>query len=186
MQVIDNILDFPCNSIYGFKGPNKSFYLFHSSNSLFELAKTLTDLRDGVHKSNILQEMYNARSLELVLCKEYSDNASPYTVRAEFTEYVEQLEKEGWENLRGEYKAGEFKLKAYVYTLPKTKTPLFYVIAESKRKENIVLGVFATIDEGKAWIANVYPNGTKGRIVPYYAENDLTQEYHKTHGVKLL
>ena len=187
MKQIDNILDFPSNSIYAFvDDSSKSIYASHSTNSLFEIAKILTDLNEGFHKCTALLDLYKANKLKLVVLKSYPIKTSQYTIRAEFTDLMEQLEKEGWNNLRGDYNAGEFKLKAYVYTLPKTKTPMFYVIAESKRKEKLVLGVFNSIDLGKEWISKTYPNGISGRIVPLFAANDETVNYHTTYGIKLL
>jgi hypothetical protein len=187
MQYIDYsvINEFPSNCLYGFiDEEGKSFYLFHSSNALLELAKQLTDLRDNIHKCLELQGLFNSNKLKLIVYKAYSPETSQYTVRAEYTIVVTNLETQGWKNMRGEYKAGEFKLKAYVYTLPKTKEPLFYVIAESKRKEKIVLGVFDTINDGKDWITAHFPS--KDMIVPVFADNDRTKAYHASNGVKLI
>lgn len=180
-----NIIDyFPNNCIYAFiDETNKEFYALHSSKALLELAKNITDLRDNTHSSEALLNRYKEGSLNIVVVKAFSDDVAPWSVRAEFGLAVSNLETQGYKNLRPDYKAGEFKLRAEILSFHYSPVPRFFVIAESKRKEKIVLGVFENIEEGKDWIKANFPD--KKKIIPMFAETPLTKKYHEEYGYKL-
>lgn len=177
----------PNNSLYAFVSEsNKAVYLCHSTCTIIEISKHLDELYQGTHRSSELQSFYNTpfTDLELRIIKEYPKDVVPVVLRAEYGVVLDDLVKDGHRNMRPDYSAGEFKVKSKVTTiLPWQGAVYMFVYAESKRRERIVLGVFKSVSEGKEWMDASFPN--KDRIVPVFADNELTQRFHKELGMKV-
>lgn len=182
--MLKELSNIPLSCIYAFiDHHNKLVYASHSSQSLVEIAKNVTDLKTNVHRSLDLQTVYNMGCVELEVLKGFSNDESHYIMRAEYSRLVADLETKGYRDLRPEYNAGEFKLKTQILTMAASPKPLYFVIAVSKRKEKLVLGIFDSIPVGKEWVALHFPNSD--RIVPVFHDNGLTKAYHAEFGFKL-
>ena len=176
----------PLISIYAFVSKkHKVIYASHSTSSITEVAKNIDELARGVHRSKELIDLYNdvSSDLELVILKRYKDNTSQYIPRAEYGFMIDKYKAMGYKDLREDYHAGEFRLKMQVLALHDSDTPLYFVIAESKRKERLVLAIFENIPEGKVWVEKHFPN--KERIIPVFHNNERTKAYHAEYGLKL-
>lgn len=185
MSMLPTLKSIPLISIYCFVSKaHNCVYICHSTSSVLEIAKNIDELARGVHKSRELCDMYaNDPTLELIVLKGYTADTSPYTVRAEHGFVVDDWVSRGYRNMRDDYNAGDFRLRPQVLTWPDSGLPLYFVIAESKRKERLVLGVFETIPEGKEWVESVFPD--KDRVIPVFHNNKRTKAYHAEFGLKL-
>lgn len=184
MQIDLNFLrEIPDNSVYAFIA-GKELYAAHSSQSLLEIVKTISELKDGLFRKPSIQQAWNDDKLELKILKSFKPDVSHYVVRAHYTKQVNELVAKGYTDVRSEYNAGTFKLKTEVFHGYNESTPRFYVLACSKRGEKLVLGIFENIQDGKAWIAEKFP-GDHSAVIPRFHNNELTANYHNKHGLKL-
>lgn len=177
--------DIPECCVYTFiDHKSKAFYALHSSMPLIEISKNVYDLKHNLHKCIELQELYNAGNVELcVLYVTDNNTESQPIIRAAYTAECNKLETAGYKNLRPDYKAAEFKLKTQILYPHHAHAPRFFVIAESRRKERLVLGIFETIQEGKDWCTKRFPNPKS--IIPVFHNNKLTVDYYNEFGYKL-
>lgn len=177
--------NFPLSCVFAFvNNQDKSFYAFHSMNALIEVTKQITEIRENTHKCIPLIESYKSGNIEIKVFATFHPDVEITVMKAEYTSIVDDLEKEGYTNLRSNYNAGEFTLKTEVLQMYADAYPRLFVLAVSKRREKVVLGIFETMQDGKAWIKKTYGSDTK-KVLLRFCDNDLTTKYHAENGVKL-
>jgi len=181
-----DVKQIPNSAIYAFVSErNKAIYVSHTTCFFIELSKHLDELYRGVHRSKELQKMYDDcnTDVECLILKDFSDDEHPIVLRASYGAELDLYKAHGYKDLREDYSPGEFRLRTKMAVLEDKRVPCMLVYAESKRREKYLLGCFESVDQGKAFIAANFPSNE--RIVPVFADNELTKTIHATKGYKL-
>lgn len=176
---------FPLACIYALidEQSNGIFIHFSDCNAISQLALTVTQLRRGIHDCIKLQDAYNRGSLEFKLLKDYGDNPpAEFLIRADVYEFYNTL---GYTDMRNDYIAANYRLKCRIIN-DRSGDARVFVLGISRGRTEIVLGIFESMGDADSWIDEIYPGERdKVGIVPRFALNERTREYHVEYGYKL-
>ena len=159
---------------------DKTVYLAHSVDMARSIASNAGQLRDGIHPNIELQRDYRNYVVDIAWC-----TLGPVTdieLKVMYSVCLEDYIKRGYRNLREGFVAPKFRLKAYIERdYRRTKGcpfSLVYVCAISKRQNKEIIGIFETMDEAKAYMAELRPT-PDAIVVPRRHTGDLTVGYYK-------
>lgn len=189
VSLIQDLQSFPVTCIYALVDESaKGMYVYFSdSRAIVQLSLAIMELKHGIHPNAVIQEAYRSGRLEVRILKDYCD--SPPIEAIIRAECAHLIRSSGYADLRGIHlPAYRIKKRIMGYNTYDTSIPpLVYVIAQSQTRDAIVMGVFDHMIDADAWIAQSFPNGAESvGIVPSFALNERTREYHELHGYKLV
>lgn len=183
--LLQQLISFPNSCIYALVDEaNKGMFIcFCESRGLTSLMPNIVSLKRGVHDYKLLQEAFNNNSLDIRVLKDYKDNPPDEAViRAEM---MHMLAKSGYRDLRGDGPPTSYRLKLRILGVD-SDTPLVYVSCKSTTVNELLLGIFDSIHEAEDWMSATYPGQRDSvGIIPRFAVNERTREYHKAYGYKL-
>jgi hypothetical protein len=181
---ICGVLGFFNTSILG----NPEAYLFFSSTAFTLFCTHLTKLRMHIHDCKGLQDAYDNNTLEFSVVKSYTIDPGPIELRSAYERSIADYRSKGYTDMRDGYKAITYKIKKYVLADFRDNVtrvqPLVYVCGRSPNAGEVVLGIFDSIPNADDWLASTY-KGKATDILPIFANNELTIEYHKENGYAL-
>lgn len=188
MSLFQTLDSFPISCIYALVDDStKGMYVYFSETAaIFQLSKAVMELKRGIHDNKIIQNAYNNGLLEVRVLKDYCESPPiEAVIRAECAHIVKNS---GYTDLRGIHLPA-YRIKKRVmtdYAYSDSAPPLVYVLAKSTTRDAIVMAICDNMIEADAWIRDTYGSEDSVGIIPSFALNERTREYHRLHGYKLI